>query len=1400
MAKLSETFTLGVGGNTAPSGNKLSQTFTINGDIPETTPIYQKRADNVIPDISRTLYTNKNGVTTTEADVDKWLGSDYKMSKDEKKQAREALRKMDKSDYKMTSRTDTSSDAYQMRNKLNYLDSKVHGGALAAGLYEGLVPFYDTLRKKYASDEDNAMYQGIKSDSKGAYTAGKIAGTMADYSLLGQLPIIGKVGTGISKALGGGKVAQAVGRIGADTLVDVALDTTPELVSNINEGKSGAEIAKDVAKNVGTNVAFNVLGEGVGHLIDARKAAKTAKADIPSLSDTFKTESSDIADMMKQEELADMANAVKRPDLPFEERVQMFGLDEPYGITNKEIDNILNTPELRQAWEETNGTLLKGTKAEQRKMIKDSLYESSDIANTLAKEQTDVLPDAMKRTDLINEERVRVPNAKNSGAYSADLPSIPTSANNVPLNKIDDVVEPINAKVINDVGEPASLAKNATTEINGNGALRQSAYANGLERTDIDDSVKQAFIDEPLIYNQLSNADTLAKADDVMANSTFDEAYKTYNDWLDARDPSAIPLGYSIANKLIKDGETEKAIEVVESMSKALTSSGQFSQAAAITMLKSDPNAALRMIQKDINKINLNGQKKFKKWVDFKLTDDEIKAFGDIEQGDTEAIQNLYEQITKRIADSYPSTMWEKIVETTKTAMMLNPRTHIRNVAANTVMSPVRSLADRVSAIGQNIVHLINPDFKVTQSLVGGTIEQKKIANQIFDEQIKPLLEGGNKWEDVVENAVRGKQVFSDSKVGTVLRDKTLSGLKTLNNLAGGKLQKLVDSLDEGLTGSAMENLRRFDYYLLGAVEDDPFVKSNFSNRLASYMKAQGIKTADDIPSEAIQTAYQEALKATFKDDNYMTKAFKGIKKDTGKFGEILLPFVKTPANLAKRGIEYSPVGFIETLLTSKGKETAEIIDELAKSATGTAGIYLGYKLAESGLIQGALSSNTKEREFEKQQGKQAFSINVNGNYYTFDWAQPASIPLVIGVTIYDAIKESDEENANYLNIAKQAVTASMDSWADLSPLSSLQEILGGGEYSSDSFGENVVNAVLDFPQRLIPSVSSATAKTIDPTVRQTYVKGNPAQTYLNEVKSKIPVLSQDLPAQYNTWGKEKLRQGSTESAAFANYINPGTLGYDQSTPIDSEIERLRGSVGGYTMYPNKAEWTIADGDENHKLTAEQYSQYQKSMGEKSYEMASKLIGSNEYQSLSDAERAEMLSKIYSLSKSMAENELVGKEIASTNSKLYSAYQQNGADGVIDYLVSKKKIENSGLSYSDKTLNALNSYGQLGLDVQKSIKKANTSSGAKLIPVLDEYNLSDSQKGEFLANNANLSDSASALADNGDYATLYTYYLIKAYADADNNGSLTKNEITTYLKQNGYGTNDINTWLSLFGK
>ena len=992
---------------------------------------------------------------------------------------------------------------------------------------------------------------------------------------------------------------------------------------------------------------------------------------------------------------------------------------------------------------------------------------------------------------------------------------------------------PAKSGLSDSMNDSVSLENNSTSLTSGE--FKRRGYTDEtIQKTDMPEEIKNEFRDNPRAYEVLKNKDTQSAADSIIANNDFNGAYSQFKTLLAKKDPTAIPLGYSLSKQLAQSGNTEQAIDIIDSMSEQLTKSGQFSQSAAITMLHNDPMASMRYMERQIDKMNTAGRQKYKDWKDFELTDDEVKAFANIDAGDKEKIQELYGQITDRLAKSYPSTKWEKIVEATKTSMMLNPRTHIRNTAANAVMLPVRSLSDRVSALGQNAIHLFNPDFKVTQSLTGGTFSQKKIANQIFDEQIKPLLEDANKWSDVAKNAPKNRQVFNDSFVGKIGKKATMAPLNLVNSLTGGKITNLVDRVDKSMTNSVMENLRKFDYWLLGEVEDNPFVKANFSNRLASYMKAQGIKTIDDVPNEAVQIAYQEALKATFKDDNTLTKMFSNIKRDTGKFGEVMLPFTKTPANIAMRGIDYSPVGIVNAVKQAKsGADASQVIDTLAKSATGTAGIALGYQLAKNGLIQGALSNDSDKQQFEKQQGKVAFSLNIGGHYYSFDWAQPASIPIIIGSTIYDAINESDNEVSSVLNTALQGAAAATNAWADLSPLSSLQDIFGGNGYGNEGIAENVFNEVIEFPQRLVPSVLGATARTIDPTIRQTYSKDNTLQTQIDTLKSKIPFLSKTLPASYDTWGNERKRQDSTLSAAIANYANPGTLGYNASTPLDSEITRLFDATQDNTVFPQKADWSVKDASGNKiNLTNRQYSEYQKTMGQTSYDIANALINSDFYSGLSDSDKAKYLSDIYSVSKGKAKKDLFGSSTSDSIANQIAIYEEGGAEGLVkemqtkyeitskglsvsdktiqiyeeggaqaldEYASYKGLVEQSGLAFSDKTQNIYDSFGNEGLELYSAAKTklGDSMSGSNLIPFLQDYSLSDSQKGEYISQFTKISDKAQAFADNGEYDKVYQYYNIKSSADSDGNGSIKKAELVDYLDRTGMSVDEKRTWFSI---
>ena len=124
-----------------------------------------------------------------------------------------------------------------------------------------------------------------------------------------------------------------------------------------------------------------------------------------------------------------------------------------------------------------------------------------------------------------------------------------------------------------------------------------------------------------------------------MASNDIKKSEDIYRELLNKKDAVSIPLGYNIAKSYADAGDINKSVDILREMSKELTSAGQFSQAAAIYLMQSNPMAALRYFEKDLSDLNKKGFEKFgKKWNDIKLTEDELKAFADIQDGDAEAI------------------------------------------------------------------------------------------------------------------------------------------------------------------------------------------------------------------------------------------------------------------------------------------------------------------------------------------------------------------------------------------------------------------------------------------------------------------------------------------------------------------------------------------------------------------------------------------------------------------------------------------------------------------------------------------------------------------------------------------------------------------------------------------
>ena len=858
---------------------------------------------------------------------------------------------------------------------------------------------------------------------------------------------------------------------------------------------------------------------------------------------------------------------------------------------------------------------------------------------------------------------LQMPRAQASAAQAA-IPSVMDDASISVSAPVSDLTR---GRAVRSAGEPNIPA-----------GMRERGFAESLRtKSDLPDEVKAEFVDTPEVYRQLSNAETIAKADAAWGNG-LEEAQRSFRSMLETKDPAAIPLGKNIADELIRQGRSEDAAQLLRDMSAALTSSGQFSQAAAIALMKEDPMTALSYLQKQIDKMNAEGTKKFgEKWKDFTLTDEEIKAFGDVPKGDEEALKNIYESVGKRVAKEYPTTMKEKMVELSHIAMLLNPRTQVRNVLSNIAMMPATFTSDKVSALGQKVYSKINPDFKPELALTASK-ESKDLAAQVYDSIKGSIDNTASKWENSAMQGIREKEMFKGMNGHTagdipVLEDvgcRVKGGLNTIS-------QKLTgDSVFDALSSekSVAENVRQLTYGLL-ELGDKGFVAQRFKSYLSKAIEASGAKTLDAVPASAIDRAVQEAMKATFKDDNAMTRLVSSIKKNTGFFGETLLPFTKTPANVTMRALDYSPAGIYSAVKMAKsGAEAAAVIDQVAKATTGTLAILLGIGLYNKGIITGPEDEDEDKAAFQKQQGWLPYAVKFGDNYYTYDWAQPGSMGLVLGSTIMSQLdKDGSIETKDLVNIIKSSVSAFGDTLLQQSTLQNLLDVFSG--YGSTT--ENLINEVLETPQRLIPSLAGATARVADTTQRSTYSKGDFFKTQIDTLKSKMPGLSQTLPATYDTWGNEVQRSGNSLEAAFAQYLNPGQLGYSGGqTPLDEEIMRLYGATNDSGVFPHKADRTVTVAGEKIDLDNQQYSEFQRLLGQASYDAANAFLEMPGYDSLADEQKADALQGAYAAAKDVALSEMFEDYTVPESRENYAdMYEEFGPDGLALWAYYKQ-IEN----------------------------------------------------------------------------------------------------------------------------
>ena len=734
----------------------------------------------------------------------------------------------------------------------------------------------------------------------------------------------------------------------------------------------------------------------------------------------------------------------------------------------------------------------------------------------------------------------------------------------------------------------------------------------------------------------------------------------------------------------------------------------------------------------------------------FGVKPDTMKAVNDI----FESIQGLDENSKEYVdaeADALrlvandlgKSSLFDKFEAWRYLAMLGNPKTMIRNYLGNNIFGFITGTSNNLAALLESGVDKVS----------GGRIQRtKSVLNPISDSKL-----------------IDASRNDADTKMY-----RQLNGTKYSDNLKQG-LSRNKDTFDSKI-------LRKTSDLVDKGISDYTAVRRKYSTSLAGWLKANGYDASifeSENPSDievlnkAREYAKAQAEYSTFHEDNAIARILTETStkmKNEGTAGataghmliEGLIPFKKTPANVLRSGVDYSPLGAVSSIAkTGKlmtGKATAsDVIESWSKTLTGTGLAYLGYYLFDKGIVH---INDGDTAKMDAQEGNQTYAINMNGKSYSIDWAAPGVMPLLLGAQLAKVVEESGGDIRQVFN-KENGLGTILDSTGNLiSPIietSMLSGIADTMQSVSSAFnsGENVASAAVtglanmasSYATQAIPTVGGQIARVVDPTRRSTYTDATGLDAIykrqLNKVENKIPFLSAQNEPYIDMKGQTQ--NNSPFDSTFANaayqFFSPayiGNLQTDEGYQITRDVYNSENTNGQKIADKGalpKLETNVKIGGE--KLDPQTYTEYQKVAGSTDAKIRNELAKNEVFNNLSNEQKNEVLKSVSTIASDSGKS-AVSEEFTSTN-KPYNIYNSGGTDALMNYFTeqfakddAEQHLAELGINNAKQSVIEYATEGHTDAEIKVYNEIKQYTKMKQWLPVLLKSNLTTEQKYDIL--------------------------------------------------------------------
>lgn len=389
-------------------------------------------------------------------------------------------------------------------------------------------------------------------------------------------------------------------------------------------------------------------------------------------------------------------------------------------------------------------------------------------------------------------------------------------------------------------------------------------------------------------------------------------------------------------------------------------------------------------------------------------------------------------------------------------------------------------------------------------------------------------------------------------------------GYQELNStvFGGGKVDKAINTwVNYNFRALGAEDKMFRSYAFQRALDDGAYAtartmklqgKLPAGSSVSDYAKMLAESPTDALRAEAMYAADY----AVFANKNALASLINYGKQGNQALRvglDLAMPYVTTPTNIIARMIEYTPFGtaissgIIAKRILSEGFTPAQqkaLSQAIGRGATGSSLVYMGYMLAEKGMLTGHPSDVAGERGVQMAAGRQPMSIRLGDTWYRINEFSPEAPLLVTGATLYETSTKSLKDEAR----RPDKVVGGM--------LKSLEEapLMQGVEIVSRAM-QDPTNAVKGYGREqlgtMVPTIVADAGRATDDKVRTTYLKES---GWLDSMKERMPGLRKSLPVLQDVYGRDV--QSETRHA-----YDPTLPRKESPDPVRKEMAKINASI-----------------------------------------------------------------------------------------------------------------------------------------------------------------------------------------------------------------------------------------------